>query len=373
MTEPRMVPLFDPRSRALTAALADIGDAFTAVGFKVQKRKEDEATLRVYVDSDRRPLLNPRLYKGYVGERERIPQPVLVVDVWDNPGGSVTRRMGRFRSDSGLQFVKAGHPSQGMWLVGSLLAPVEFHRNGELEETSYRSLVGVLSRLARALRPTVQAPLTISALTDPGAVEKAVERYDQLGRTAFLREYGFGAAKSYFLLHNGKHYDAKAIAGAAIRIQHRQALEWTAFGGGMPIQRRLGRLGFRVLASQITELTTTLSEEVDAAYPEGGAISVRVNRYERDVRAKRACIEAKGFVCTVCGFDFGKEYGAEFSGFIHVHHLRPLSLRGGRRQTHPVRDLAPVCPNCHAAIHYGRKLRTPEQIKAMMRRANPDH
>ena len=47
------------------------------------------------------------------------------------------------------------------------------------------------------------------------AVLAAIEECDSLGRESFLAKYGFHAARSYFLVHNGKRYDSKAIVGAA--------------------------------------------------------------------------------------------------------------------------------------------------------------
>ena len=39
--------------------------------------------------------------------------------------------------------------------------------------------------------------------------------YDRLGQGRFLEKYGFGAARSYRLMVEGKTYDSKAIVGAA--------------------------------------------------------------------------------------------------------------------------------------------------------------
>ncbi len=36
-------------------------------------------------------------------------------------------------------------------------------------------------------------------------------------------------------------------------------------------------------------------------------------------------------------------------GFIHVHHLKPLSEVGYEYRVDPIRDLRPVCPNCPTA------------------------
>src|SRR5258707_9833519 len=44
---------------------------------------------------------------------------------------------------------------------------------------------------------------------------QAVAEYDRLGQDRFLEKYGFGAARSYRLVVDGKAYDSKAIVGAA--------------------------------------------------------------------------------------------------------------------------------------------------------------
>jgi 5-methylcytosine-specific restriction protein A len=39
------------------------------------------------------------------------------------------------------------------------------------------------------------------------------------------------------------------------------------------------------------------------------------------------------------------------AGFIQVHHTVPLSSIGTEYVIDPIRDLIPVCPNCHAMLH----------------------
>jgi 5-methylcytosine-specific restriction protein A len=53
----------------------------------------------------------------------------------------------------------------------------------------------------------------------------------------------------------------------------------------------------------------------------------------------------------VCSFDFRKTYGELGDGYIHVHHRTDLSKRDGEYEVDPIRDLVPLCPNCHAMIH----------------------
>ncbi|MES1992881.1 MAG: HNH endonuclease [Pseudomonadota bacterium] len=86
-------------------------------------------------------------------------------------------------------------------------------------------------------------------------------------------------------------------------------------------------------------------------YWEGVKCTVTVNVYERDPRARQKCIEHYGPTCSVCDLNFEKRYGEIGTGFIHVHHLTPLANIGIKYEVDSIRDLRPVCPNCHAMLH----------------------
>ena len=98
---------------------------------------------------------------------------------------------------------------------------------------------------------------------------------------------------------------------------------------------------------------------------EGAKKTVLVNRYERNPEARKECIAAHGYKCIVCGMDFEKTYGEIGKDFIHVHHIVPISTIGNEYQLNPVKDLVPVCPNCHAMLHRGKEGRvlTVEELK----------
>lgn len=78
----------------------------------------------------------------------------------------------------------------------------------------------------------------------------ATEEYDKLGRDAFLDTYGFAPARSYLLLHNGRTYDSKAIAGVAHGyLKGQRPLKASDFSGGAAtVGRLLRRLGFEMTA-----------------------------------------------------------------------------------------------------------------------------
>lgn len=110
------------------------------------------------------------------------------------------------------------------------------------------------------------------------------------------------------------------------------------------------------------------SELLQLEYHEGSKKTVSVNKYERNPKAKQKCIEHYGAVCTICGFDFEKVYGERGKGFIHVHHLIPVSKIGKDYKVDPIKDLRPVCSNCHTMIHRYKPELTIEEMKELLKR-----
>lgn len=113
-----------------------------------------------------------------------------------------------------------------------------------------------------------------------------------------------------------------------------------------------------------------LSEEVSDAQKlvEGSVCQVTINFYERNPEARKRCIEYYGTSCCVCDFNFEEKFGSVAQGFIHVHHLKPLSEIQKEYEIDPISDLRPVCPNCHAIIHLGGKTRSIEEVKSWVQR-----
>ncbi len=113
---------------------------------------------------------------------------------------------------------------------------------------------------------------------------------------------------------------------------------------------------------------TTLPDEEPAAitFIEGAIRTINVNAFERDRGARRRCLELHGYCCCICGIDFGAVYGPIANGFIHVHHLRPLSEIQKEYYVDPLHDLRPVCPNCHAVLHMRNPPFTVDELIAML-------
>ena len=169
-------------------------------------------------------------------------------------------------------------------------------------------------------------------------------------------------------------------------FEYRIAVEWSLDLSSMPVgveylRERFGntpRGAVRRIVKQRAEAVRIIEEaraglsllpgEVarPALYVEGATRQVSVDAYERSQEAVKQCKKARGTTCSACGIDFGTVYGAEFAGYIHVHHLRPLSEIAGEYFVDPAVDLCPVCPNCHAVIHHGGQLRTIDEVKHLL-------
>ncbi len=114
-----------------------------------------------------------------------------------------------------------------------------------------------------------------------------------------------------------------------------------------------------------------LPENTATPYTEGAVRVISVNAYERNHVARAACIRhytrPDGSIqCQICGFDFGKVYGEEFKGMITVHHLVPISTIKEEYVLDPVKDLIPICNNCHTVVHKNNPPYTVEEVKKLL-------
>lgn len=116
------------------------------------------------------------------------------------------------------------------------------------------------------------------------------------------------------------------------------------------------------------ETDSILAEEINEpdGLVEGAVRAIFVNAYERNPQARRQCIEVHGTSCCVCRFNFAAAYGRIADGYIHIHHLRPLSEVRREYVVDPIEDLRPVCPNCHAVLHLGGQCRTIEEVRELV-------
>ena len=104
----------------------------------------------------------------------------------------------------------------------------------------------------------------------------------------------------------------------------------------------------------------------DQGYAEGKKTVAQDTRYERNPLNRKLCLEYHGCACCVCGMDFESVYGELGKGFIHVHHLVPVSTYTEAMIIDPKTDLVPICPNCHAMVHRTNPPMKPEMLKTLL-------
>lgn len=152
------------------------------------------------------------------------------------------------------------------------------------------------------------------------------------------------------------HWDAQA-SGSTISTEIAAELEaqWARFLN-QPIPFGIGRLAEEA--------------DINKAFNEGATRQITVNAYERSPEARSICIKHYGLDCFVCGFNFEEVYGEIGIRYIHVHHLKPLSEIGENYQINPIKDLRPICPNCHAMIHSRKPAFSIEELKRAIKQTS---
>ncbi len=168
------------------------------------------------------------------------------------------------------------------------------------------------------------------------AIWDAINDFDEQGRERFLARYReiykVKRGKSYFIRHNGKDYDLKAIVRVATKISGN-------IGQSRDVAKVVRDLGFDYKHE----------EEIILSYwsEEGRKVWKKQKKIERDRRLSATAIKRETrkdgqISCEACGFR--DEYRAMFD----VHHLKPLAA--GKRKT-TLDDLAVLCPTCHRWAH----------------------
>lgn len=131
------------------------------------------------------------------------------------------------------------------------------------------------------------------------------------------------------------------------------------------IVREIGDLASMVFG-MIVALIGVDDVEADESAREGDPRERLSRTYERKPINREVCLSLKGRRCYCCNFDFEQTYGSIADGFIEVHHRVPVAGMGPGYLVHPVRDLFPVCSNCHSVIHLTDVAMDPDELRVML-------
>lgn len=124
--------------------------------------------------------------------------------------------------------------------------------------------------------------------------------------------------------------------------------------------------GSKVEKIKRSELGT---EEIfnDERYTEGSLTKITVNKYERNLKARKECLKHYGYTCRICDVNLENVYGELGKEFIHVHHKVELHEIKKEYKINPIEDLIPVCPNCHGILHRRNPAYSIEEIRNLLK------
>ena len=263
-----------------------------------------------------------------------------------------------------------------------------YWKNSELHwhDDDYQTLDHAVSNLFRVRGVKVGATVYIVTIVDGNVHLGGALRVDKILTQRAVRTW-FGdnsiEGKDHIVMENpGPFYKQLVIPTSVLRALRFDEDKSLVFKSAGTLDTQTLR-GIRELTPSSAEKLANLLEsarqqeretaamfpnEIESAseYIEGGTKQVLVNAYERDPKARKACLVHYGYDCAVCQFNFEARYGDRGKEFIHVHHLKPLALADGQYELDPVADLRPVCPNCHAMLHRGENVLSIEELHAIL-------
>ena len=116
---------------------------------------------------------------------------------------------------------------------------------------------------------------------------------------------------------------------------------------------------------EVKTVDSTEAEDEEQERYEGRLTEAKVLRRQRNRAARQQCLEASGYTCYVCGFNFEKTYGDIGKNFLEVHHTKPLATYDDEHPI-PQSELVALCSNCHSMVHRKREVLDVNELKEML-------
>lgn len=138
-------------------------------------------------------------------------------------------------------------------------------------------------------------------------------------------------------------------------------------GSAVIKRRKIYEKYLKLIPDNTSEIIYPDEVDQNEEYSEGKAKQVLVNSYERNDIARLKCIEHYGLQCQVCNINFEERYGTIGKDFIHVHHKIEIASIGHEYSINPIKDLIPVCPNCHSMLHKRKPAYSIEELKEIIK------
>ena len=182
-----------------------------------------------------------------------------------------------------------------------------------------------------------------------GNSEKSLDLIDEISKKTYKVNFSPAKNGEYRITKLGEYFrDKKPKVGDEIHISKADVISWK---DSFYVSIYSDQFNAEDEVLMPDEIYDSYTSKKDRKFIEGITTKTTVNKYERNRSARDNCIKHYGPICKCCGIDFKKTYGEIGEGFIHVHHIVPISQIKEEYTVDPIKDLIPVCPNCHAMIH----------------------
>ena len=128
-------------------------------------------------------------------------------------------------------------------------------------------------------------------------VHLTMAEYDELGADAFLEQYGYGPARDYLLVHEGRSYDSKAILGVALKHVTGTPATSDEFSGGREgAAKVLTDLGFEVTGPEEStdDAEESVAEPEADQWQQASEVGLEASRAAWAEAAREELIEVAG-------------------------------------------------------------------------------
>jgi len=177
---------------------------------------------------------------------------------------------------------------------------------------------------------------------------RSVKQHGGIATAKRMLRPGSGTTKGFTALINAKRADL-SLEALILKPLFRKLFTKTELQEAKKRLDKLPKSAFpRPILPDKNFPESAISQQL---YKDGAVRKVEINSYERDPKARKACLQKHGTRCAVCKISFEENYGLVGKDFIHVHHIDPLGRRRRAKRIDPIKDLIPICPNCHAMLH----------------------
>ena len=113
-------------------------------------------------------------------------------------------------------------------------------------------------------------------------------------------------------------------------------------------------------------LLHTTAKAVETIFEEGRRYPLELEAAERNPKARAACLAHHGTTCIACGFCGEHRFGPLGKDLIHVHHIKEMRTQNGAYLIEPIKDLVPLCANCHTMAHRRRPAYSVRELVRML-------